>query len=531
MVDNAPFLQIRYAGTINSPAVYATYPDGRLELIGNPDFDTAVTVNAYESRRNQVIEFEGDLYVNHNGRIWILNQATNTWQLDTGAATTSRPANLQYGFYVVNVTGVPHLFAMQSSSAAINTAFRVKVSPNFGGTTWTEAIESLSLSDNGTDSVYFDNLIFKNNFYQQFSDAQNSLSQVVKFNFELRDWSVVNHNLPPTAAVGSGSSIYGPATFCAYNDKLYELLFAGDNDNTSVPQSIYLQEVEGGGAFGSTHALTIASGLTSVTNTSDTTTADRNYGRTTMFVDTNEDKMYAMCIVQSGQGFTDGWACFEIEESGGQLRVLRDVGQNVLPEQIAFSKAQVSRPMSERMRHYTTVDESGMEVIYVEYEPLDTPFTSAAPNSATNFYRWRGPDTPMEFLGFQPAGLWSKPRPQQGEGNHIFSSRIPFNFGFSVEPSGAIATLPGTMRLKTRVYGSGQPIELYFLFNKEGETNLQRADVFSSSSGVPDEANKRITQVRAEGTEIVCQWRAQSDGVGLDEKFTIMPVASVTGVA
>lgn len=525
MANNVPFLQMRYVGSLNSPAVYSVYPDGRLELVGDPDFDTAGSIDLHESRINRVIEFEGDIYAIHGGRIYILNKGTNTWGLDTGAATTARPESLQFGFSIVNITGVPYLYAPQSTSAMANTAVRLKRSPNFGGTTWTETTLSTTLLDNGTDGQYFDNIMFRNNFYQQAQDGVNTLNEVMKFDFSLTAWSTVLHAITPSAPFSSGSNVYGPSSFCAYNNKLYELMFAGENGSAGVPQTIYLQEIEGGGAFGSTHALTIVSGLKAVTNVSDNTLNDRNYGRTTMFIDSTEDKIYAFAVVQSGQGFTDGWACFEIEESGGQLRYLRDVGSTVLPQQIAFSSASTNRPLMERFHSYNTVDESGNQVVYLEYEP--NPLTS---NTATNFYKWLGPDTPMEFLGFQPAGVWSKPRIRQGEGSHIFSDNVPFDFSFTVESSGSPATTPGTMALKTTVHGSGQPIELAFLFNKEGETNLTRADIFSASSGISDETNKRVIEVRAEGVEITCQWRAQSDGVALNEKFTVMPIATVTGI-
>lgn len=256
-----------------------------------------------------------------------------------------------------------------------------------------------------------------------------------------------------------------------------------------------------------------------------TETNDYFEGRNELFVDSpsgsNIDYMYALAFIW-GSGtatpgeWATGWSCWKLRYDNDTDSLINegDIGWKVLPPPLRL-RTSTTLDMRNRFKAYSLVDVSG------DLTTILTFSLDGNQNSLENVYQWRGEDQEMRLLNTAVGNAsWSHPLIKNGGGESVWSPRQPYNFAFRVDASGAD---PGTLNLRTRVFGNSEPLRVRFYFDSKKSPMRQLASISGATSGTI--SGDELTGITANSGEFSVVWNIQDQGFELNDIWNIHPVA------
>lgn len=497
----------------------------------------AITAATRKQALNRVTEFEGEIYWWHSNdiRVSIPGSGWTRGETPTGGRgidTTSIDTDYAWAniglFPIITRDGKQELVALYSDSdSASNFGLRRKQSRITGDGTWgTEELIDVdnNIFTNAAPNRCAYNYYARegNNLYMQWVNNVSLEAQYVKIDLETAVATQLSRAPNPTTA-SSGTQVHyaeTPHVFCGYSGLMWYMYrlggYAGNLGGVGSRETHWLVErVEG---VVPRVELVLMSGLApdGIATPGIGTAIDWATGRSEMFVDPDQGRMYAMHFVR-GSGDKSGWAVHQLRYDGQTDKLYDDgdVGWLTLPPSLRMldSTSQTINPTS-RFKAYNLVDSSGVSTVILEF------MATGAQGNLTNWYMWNGPATPMTFLGQGGDASWSRPNIKIGGGHRVWSPRQPYNFACRVDESGAS---PGTVNVYTRILGSGEPVKVRYLFTSENHPMTKQAQIQNTTSGVI--TNNEVTGIIANGAEFRVEWLAENQNIPFGGEFSIHAVA------
>jgi len=488
---------------------------------------------------NRVIEFEGETYWWHRNyvRVSVPGSGWTAGEAPAGGrGIQTLSVNTDYSwvdiglFAIVNSNGHQELIACYCDDDTNGRiGIRRKQSKFTGDGTWgAEQLVDLDINvlnnQASTRSAYNWYARLGNNLYMQWVRNVDLYPQIMRVDLEKAVGLQFSH-APNLSTIASGkivSYLETPHVFCGYSGIMWQMYRYGGQgvalDFSSRPGGIgtswVLERVDG---VNPTVDIVITSGLApDGTSAIGLNNIDWSTGRSEMFVDPDEGRMFGMTFIR-GSGNKSGHAIWSLRYDGTTDKIFNDgdVGWSALPPALRMqdSNATIASPLS-RWKAYNLIDSSGTSTIVFEY------MNTGEQANLSNWYKWNGPSVEMSFLGQGGDASWSRPNIKIGGGQRVWSPRQSYNYAFRVSDSGAPA---GTLNLYTRVIGSGQAVKVRWLFSDDDGPMTKLATVQNTTSGVL--SNNEVTGIIANGSEFKVEWKLQDQGISFGDEFDIHPVA------
>lgn len=525
--------------------------DGVIQNVDNHSIDGPALGNDEPRQNNRIqpfnriVDFEGDKYWWHNqyvrvnvpGSGWTLG-ATNTGGPSPGRGVQIFPVGTDYqvinlGLFPITdeTTGQQKLVALfVDDDFNRRLGARVKNSKFTSDGQWSSEI-LMTLDTNAINSTtaqagwgYYGRI--GNKVYLQFRRADRLERDFVEVDLNTITASQITASDTPTNLASTSGAVtrrYSPDVFCPYSGIMWLMqreggydIGLGSNNPRDARTSWYIERP----SLTPGVDLVLISGLApdgAGPGGSPPRDDDWWEGRAEMFVDPDEGKMYALNFIR-GSGDKSGFACWQMRYDSVTDSLINegDVGWNVLPPILRMQdSSNFTFSHTSKWKAYNLVDESGTSSIVFEL------MKNSRQGNLVNTYLWNGPNVEMSFLGQGGDAAHSRSMIKIGGGEYVSSPRKPYDFTFRVDASGAPA---GTLNMRTRVLGSGQPIKIRWYFTDKS-VPMQRLALVQNASSGNLVGNELRNVIASSGIEYVVQWRIQDQGVPLANVFDIHPVA------
>lgn len=510
-----------------------------------PTSEPGGTFNERAVGINRVVEFEGDIYWFHRNSIRVYVPGSGwtrsaTTKAGVGGVLTSMNET-SYNQSVIGLypfqtqNGEQKLAAVYVDAASAGRlAMHVKNSRFTNDGSWSAeisftpggVIDGSWLSDGGNGYPALNGT----KLYVQFRGFANERLYNSYLELDLEDQVATSFSrspisdLPSNVTSTSGNNVHAipPDVFCTYSGITWLCYMAGGAGASlgagrpwQQPQAIVIERVR---QIIPQLDLVVMTGIRPNGNAGGVgANQDFFEGRNEMFVIPESGRMYALTYIW-GSGATNhrGWACWRLRYDNGTDSLLNegDIGWKVLPPPLRLQTSSSLDNMHGRFKSYSLVDVSGQLTTILEFS------RDGNEQSLENVYQWIDEDTEMRLLNTGGSAGWSKPLIKIGGGESVWSPRQPYNFAFRADASGAD---PGTLKLRTRIFGSSEAVKVRYYFTAKGHPMQRIANISAPTSGSIS-ANE-LTGITANSGEFVVDWAIQAQGFNLNDVFNIHPIA------
>lgn len=467
---------------------------------------------------NRVIEFEGDIYWWHDKKIY-KRVPESGWALEKDVAiTTSDTCKAVWGLHpIVTSDGHQNLVALYYDNLSSDISMIKKKSRFSQNGTWgSEVTFTINAPAAGDDAGVQGWPVVHNNVY--YTNLRNNTSLVddaIAINLDEETLGEISRTTLPTNEVSSSGDVVRamyPDAWCAYKNEVFHLFREGGNDGSfrNHPSSWAIARYSP--ALNLSIDL-IASGLAPDGSYTADTDRDIRRGRPELFVDNNTGFMYAITQVRPS-----GTAIWELDWDQGNERLInrQEIGIKVLPAALRLSSGAGNGDMRNRWKAYNLVGPSGEESIMIEFNDKGNS------DSLSAFFLWRGPTQRMLYLGAGGNGAMSRSQLKVGGGQSTWSEQQPFDVTCRLSPSGAS---DGTVKLYSRVLGSGQSVDVSWWFSPSGHAMTTQAEIQNASSGTI--VSNVLNGIVANSGEFNVEWKLQDQGVDVGQVSNIHAIASL----